>query len=628
VLDLQAKAYAVVAQYADDAERSNFGGKSTLLEAVDFALWGRHRHRTEDGFISRGESDCVVELLLDDGSRVARSRKRGKSTKLEYDPPTRGAAATRGEAQDMLAASLGIDSDDFLHRAYFQQRQMARFVLARPEERMGVVSAWLRLDKLALAEAHVRTKLAAIAHKREMVSARMAALVEDPHGILGGKGDLELVAQQERIEAELEEARGQFARLEEELDAYRVNKSLREKASEYEALVAEGQELRAEFDKRDLGALDAARKAVQTEERDAAIARAAARDVVSQRRLLARGEFDGTCPVAGIECPAKATINASSRQNALRLDEAQTVANAAEARYGASSTKERTATSAYQEALRLGERLDGLRQRAKVLKATHAAVAKLPPDKGDERIRQSISALRDRIPALSSQLTTIIQARSHLKTVQERRAVCAQELSVIDAELDVHRAALTILGRNGAQRRVAEGALAAIGNDANALLAECGVDLTVGLSWAREGQGLAKHCEQCGVPFPASAKAKACGSCGAERGPHLVQRLEVELSDRSGAAEDLAGIALQLAASSWLRASRGSAWGTLLLDEPVAQFDRAHRKRFSQHLGKMLAHAGVEQALVVAHDAAVLESLPGRILVTRDGGWSSARVVA
>jgi DNA repair exonuclease SbcCD ATPase subunit len=42
----------------------------------------------------------------------------------------------------------------------------------------------------------------------------------------------------------------------------------------------------------------------------------------------------------------------------------------------------------------------------------------------------------------------------------------------------------------------------------------------------------------------------------------------------------------------------------------------------------MLARAQVEQALVVAHDPSVLEALPGRILVERDGAWSRVRVIA
>ncbi len=54
VLGLEAKTYAIVARKHDDPERSNFLGKSSLMEAIYFALYGEHRHRFEDDWITRG----------------------------------------------------------------------------------------------------------------------------------------------------------------------------------------------------------------------------------------------------------------------------------------------------------------------------------------------------------------------------------------------------------------------------------------------------------------------------------------------------------------------------------------------------------------------------------------------
>jgi hypothetical protein len=174
---------------------------------------------------------------------------------------------------------------------------------------------------------------------------------------------------------------------------------------------------------------------------------------------------------------------------------------------------------------------------------------------------------------------------------------------------------------------VAEEALGQIEERANDVLAECGVDLRLEVRWARTGKGLARACDACGHPFPASARVKACERCGAERGPLDVNELTVEMSRRSGALEDLGGIALQLAAADWLRAERESPWRVAVLDEPVASLDRAHRRMFGAHLAAVLRRSA-SQSLVIAHDASVLDSLPGRIQITSDGRWAKAEVVA
>ena len=79
-LVLDRLAYSVVASRDGDAERSNYSGKSTLLEAVPFCLYGEHTARTEDEWITTGQLDGHVGLVIanDRGDvLVERSRKRG-----------------------------------------------------------------------------------------------------------------------------------------------------------------------------------------------------------------------------------------------------------------------------------------------------------------------------------------------------------------------------------------------------------------------------------------------------------------------------------------------------------------------------------------------------------------------
>ena len=61
----------------------NGHGKSALLDAITWVLWGQSRTRTQDELIHQGQTDMVVDLeFLARGQtyRVSRrhSRKRGK----------------------------------------------------------------------------------------------------------------------------------------------------------------------------------------------------------------------------------------------------------------------------------------------------------------------------------------------------------------------------------------------------------------------------------------------------------------------------------------------------------------------------------------------------------------------
>ena len=85
-----------------------------------------------------------------------------------------------------------------------------------------------------------------------------------------------------------------------------------------------------------------------------------------------------------------------------------------------------------------------------------------------------------------------------------------------------------------------------------------------------------------------------------------MQRLEVVPTDRSGAADDLAGVAFQLAAAMWLRRDRGAAWSSCVLDEPLSALDAAHRQGMMQLLLSLVGEGrGFSQLFLVSHTSDV-----------------------
>ena len=194
-----------------------------------------------------------------------------------------------------------------------------------------------------------------------------------------------------------------------------------------------------------------------------------------------------------------------------------------------------------------------------------------------------------------------------------------------EATAQVAREGAAVL--RAARRRIAERALKTIEQDANAALRALS-DSSFELSWAREGGGKAKSCPACGEPFPASVKVRECPLCGRERGPHMVERLDVVFGGRqSSAIEDLVGTFLAIAAARWLAEDRGSPFSTMFVDEATAHLDAAHRRAVAYKLPGILREMGVTQAFVISHDRGVVAALPSRILIESDGARSVARVV-
>ncbi len=235
-----------------------------------------------------------------------------------------------------------------------------------------------------------------------------------------------------------------------------------------------------------------------------------------------------------------------------------------------------------------------------------------------------MASLQQRIASDTADIRILTKATEDLDKWATEREQLAAEINDLNDRLQTLREAVAILGRNGAQREIAEESLAEVEAGANALLVDAGIDLNLDVQWSREGKKLATACEQCGAPFPSSIRVKMCKTCGAPRGPKMIDNLEIRLSDRSGASEDIAGLAFQLSAATWLRARRETDWSTVFVDEPFGALDAANSKALSTHIQTLLrGRYSFRQAFLVAHDDAIMEALPARVQITGKSGGSS-----
>lgn len=606
-IELEADTYAVVAHALDDARRSNWLGKSRLLAAVPYALYGVRPERTEDECITRGTPAMMVRLELSTGAVIERGRKRGKATKVVATwREGEGTKQAESDGASLAAESwVGLDRGDFFATSFLRQKQISRMMTMEPSERGPLFFGWIDLGRAdsAIETAHRRTELA---------SAQVDRLTNELARLDLAISDLTESAGYETyktaLETSIEENEAALVETEKTL----ANIGPTEAAIAFADVDAKGRAARAQLDALPTEAALLAKKQAAEE----SVAKFD-RDIGAQESDRARacsvltGEFEGECPITGNPCPVADDIRAAGLEAGARVQELDGTILDLQGHRSLEAKKVADVGVEIHNRKALDLTLGGLRQRARELKAQAggAAVPEVPPD-GD--------ALRSKAKQTTEAL---VAARADLATLEKHQASKLKLQAQLDeAKHQEATAGASTLVFERARRNVASRSLGEIESGATELLADAGVPLSVAIRWELEGSGLASFCTSCGVGFSTSKKVKQCARCGAERGPKMMDRLDVVTSSASGAAEDLGGLAVQLSAAAWLRGRRSSPWTAGFIDEPFGALDEANRRAISSHLAAALrGRYGFEQALVVSHQRDSIAGLKRRIEVISDG---------
>jgi exonuclease SbcC len=134
---------------------SNGAGKSSLLEAITWVIWGECRAASEEDVIHAGADEVQVDFIFhyqDATYRVIRTRTRGGSSVLEFQVKTpsgfkvlteRGVRST----QQLIIEHLKLDYDTFINSAYLRQGRADEFMLKKPNERKQILADLLKLDQ-------------------------------------------------------------------------------------------------------------------------------------------------------------------------------------------------------------------------------------------------------------------------------------------------------------------------------------------------------------------------------------------------------------------------------------------------------------------------------------------------
>ncbi len=143
---------------------ANGAGKSSLLEGMSWAIWGRSRVENEDDVIHQGQQEAHVEFIFQIHQnlyRIIRTRCRRQGMALEFQVATefdptlkvlpkhfrpiteKGIRAT----QLLILQQVRLDYDTFVNSAYLRQGRADEFMLKRPIDRKQILADLLKLDR-------------------------------------------------------------------------------------------------------------------------------------------------------------------------------------------------------------------------------------------------------------------------------------------------------------------------------------------------------------------------------------------------------------------------------------------------------------------------------------------------
>ncbi len=409
---------------------ANGHGKSALLDAITWALWGKARARQDDHLIHQGQTDMDVEFdFLMDGQlyRVIRRRStrgRGQSAlELQVDQDGKFKVLTEESqraTQARINALLRMDYDTFINSAFLMQGRADEFTLKAPAERKQVLADILGLSLYDRAEEIAKERARAAEQIIGQRTGEMQNLDAELKKADEYRSDEKARALEvEKLVAEREEAERRAR------EAETVLTELRHKKRELDELIARrAQDERMLADReRKRGALLARQEELEALLRDEADIRAGYRRLVEAREreaaLAAKGIRAGELNAEATRLEGK--IAQEREKLALELDHAQRQASekAAEAAKAESLRAKRAQVADELAALDGKERQrDSLREG---IQAANLEVERLKSE--NAQLQKEMGDLRSKIDQLGEAEAICPLCRSPLSEENRQRLI-------------------------------------------------------------------------------------------------------------------------------------------------------------------------------------------------------------
>ena len=149
----------------------NGHGKSALLDAITWVLWGQARTRTQEELVHQGQQDMAVELdFMAQGQRYRVSRRYSRSARSKQGHPILElqiasdngfvgiSENTMRDTGNKISEILHMDYDTFVNTAFLKQGEADSFTRSLPSKRKECLAEVLDLSYYQKLEERAKTR--------------------------------------------------------------------------------------------------------------------------------------------------------------------------------------------------------------------------------------------------------------------------------------------------------------------------------------------------------------------------------------------------------------------------------------------------------------------------------------
>ena len=186
----------------------NGAGKSSILDAITWAVWGHARAKRDDELVHQGQTDMQIDFTFALGGnayRIIRARKVVKKSGASaldfqvrplpspvnsFSVDGRGAGgegsgwrtiaeSSMNATQQKIIDTLRLDYDTFINSAFLLQGHADEFTVKTPTERKRVLADILGLDIWDDYETRAKDKLSSIENELRLIDLRLNEIDEE-----------------------------------------------------------------------------------------------------------------------------------------------------------------------------------------------------------------------------------------------------------------------------------------------------------------------------------------------------------------------------------------------------------------------------------------------------------------
>jgi len=557
----------------------NESGKSSILQAVSYGIYGRTRAERELQLINdNARSDLLVEICLRFADATTLDITRGRSKKNERI--LRVGQLKGDEAQEAIAEKVGVCYDDFIALSYFMQGDIHQFMTGNKRAYFQRWTSSLRYWD-ALAE-EAKAWAGDVEAKRHLLQVKIDNARDTINSAKDLRRKVELAAdavakyeEQVRIRTE------QVATLQVQMKEEKGTSDLDEELARLQS---------------DLGDY-------HDQERDLS-------HRITRRRQEAKEISTGKCPLLGCYCKPLEAKGVKARE--------ETDKEVKQLVRRRRSMKEKVAA--------IRERVDALEERVerqgRPLRGIQTALA------------EARSQLRTVQEALNRALQYQATAKVRYEEVGKAKALLNRAKKE-DAAWAIKLRRLNFLrfmcGKSGVPAQLIEEELERVEDKCNWVLDRLDYPKQIKFSAFKE---LAKYeavCPSCGGEVWRGGLCKGCGNARprARREEPTVTVIDGGVTRpfalESGGAQVLQSFAVRLAGSLFVASMMGVKVSLVMLDEVFAMLDASNRQKLmSLVIDKLKSEFGLKQQLIVSHQEDVISTVEHLLVVRRERGGSVA----